>query len=77
MAAELDPLAAAERLRVLAAMYVAETVDEARERFAADERLAAEQAAARESFDVAAARRLAELRALVELSKVLQGAAEA
>lgn len=76
MMTEIDPMAAEQRLRELAQLYVAETVDEGRRRLAADQRLAAEQAAAREGFDAGAERRLQELRALCELTKALHAARE-
>lgn len=72
--AEIDPIAAEQRLRWLAERYVPETVEEGRKRLAADRRLADEQAAARESFEAAAERRLQELRALCELATLLREA---
>lgn len=71
---EIDPIAAERRLARLVELYVPETIEEGRQRLAADQRLAAEQAARREGFDAGAARRLEELRALCELAKVLQAA---
>jgi hypothetical protein len=71
---EIDPAKAERRLARLAELYVPETIEEGRQRLAADQRLAAEQAARREGFDAGAARRLEELRALYELAKVLQSA---
>jgi hypothetical protein len=71
---EIDSIMAQRRLARLAELYVPETIEEGRQRLAADQRLAAEQAARHEGFDVGAARRLEELRALYELAKVLQAA---
>lgn len=68
MTDELDPRVVAERLAELRRMFVAETVDEARER------LAREQPRPRESFEQRAQRSLDELRALCELARVLHAA---
>lgn len=68
---EIDPVLAERRLARLAELYVPESIEEGRQRLAADQRLAAEQAARREGFDAGAARRLEELRALHELGKML------
>lgn len=72
--AEIDPIAAEQRLRWLAEMYVPETIEEGRKRLAFDRRLADEQAAARESFETTAERRLQELQALLDLANVLHEA---
>jgi hypothetical protein len=61
----LDPRLVAERLAELRRSFVAETVDEARER------LAREQPRSRLSFAERAHRSLEELRALCELTRVL------
>jgi hypothetical protein len=71
---EAESIAAYARLQELRELYVPETIEEGRQRLAADQRLAAEQAARREGFDAGAARRLEELRALYELAKVLHSA---
>ena len=65
---ELDPQTVAKRLAELRRMFVAETVDEARER------LAREQPRPQESFEQRAQRSLEELRALCELARVLHAA---
>jgi hypothetical protein len=62
---ELDPGRVAERLAVLQRTYVAETVDEARER------LARERPQRQESFEQRALRCLGELRALCDLARHL------
>lgn len=69
---EINSVEAQRHLEALAQLYVPETIEEGRQRLAADQRLAAEQEARREGFDAGAQRRLDELRALVELAKVLQ-----
>lgn len=74
MASEIDPIMAQRRLARLAELYVPETIEQGRQRLAADQRLAAEQAEQREGFEAGAARRLEELRALCELTKVLHAA---
>ena len=61
----LDPRIVAERLAELRRSFVAETVDEARER------LARERPRSRLSFAERAHRSLEELRALCELTRVL------
>lgn len=66
---ELDPALVVQRLEELRRRFVAETVDEARER------LAREQPRPRESFEQVAQRSLEELRALCELARVLHAAA--
>jgi len=65
MSDALDPRLVAERLAELRRSFVAETVDEARER------LAREQPRSRLSFAERAHRSLEELRALCELTRVL------
>jgi hypothetical protein len=65
MSDALDPRIVAERLAELRRSFVAETVDEARER------LAREQPRSRLSFAERAHRSLEELRALCELTRVL------
>jgi hypothetical protein len=73
---EIDPTLAQGRLEQLAALYVPETIEEGRQRLAADQRLAAEQTERHEGFEAGAVRRLEELRALCELTKVLHAARE-
>jgi hypothetical protein len=68
MRRELDPREVAQRLSRLRALYVPETVEEARVR------LAREQPRSRESLEQIAERSLAELRALCELARVLHTA---
>ena len=65
MSDALDPRIVAERLAELRRSFVAETVDEARER------LAREQPRSRLSVAQVAQRSLEELRALCELTRVL------
>jgi hypothetical protein len=65
MSDALDPRIVAERLAELRRSFVAETVDEARER------LAREQPRSRLSFAERAHRSLEELRALCELTRTL------
>lgn len=65
MSDALDPRIVAERLAELRRSFVAETVDEARER------LAREQPRSRLSFAERAHKSLQELRALCELTRVL------
>jgi hypothetical protein len=65
---DLDPIAVARRLAWLREHFVAETVEEARERF---ER---ERPARAETFEEGVARRLAELRELDELTQALHSA---
>jgi hypothetical protein len=65
MSDALDPRIVAERLAELRHSFVAETVDEARER------LAREQPRSRLSFAERAHRSLEELRALCELTRAL------
>ena len=69
MSDALDPRIAAERLAELRRSFVAETVDEARER------LAREQPRSRLSFAERAHRSLEELRALCELTRTLHAIA--
>ena len=69
MSDALDPRIVAERLAELRRSFVAETVDEARER------LAREQPRSRLSFAERAHRSLEELRALCELTRVLHAVA--
>lgn len=64
----LDPRIVAERLAELRRSFVAETMDEARER------LAREQPRSRLSFAERAHRSLEELRALCELTRTLHAA---
>jgi hypothetical protein len=66
MRRELDPQAVARRLDALRALYVPETVDEARDR------LERERPPNTESFAEAVERRLGELRALDELTRHVQ-----
>ena len=68
MSDALDPRIVAERLAELRRSFVAETVDEARER------LAREQPRSRLSFAERAHKSLEELRALCELTRVLHAA---
>jgi hypothetical protein len=68
MAHDLEPLMIAARLATLRALYVPETVEQARER------LARERPPSRESPAQVATRSLAELRALCELARVLHAA---
>lgn len=65
MRVELDPGDVTRRLEELRSLYVAESVDAARTR------LAAERPLVGEPFDQAVARSLAELRALCELANYL------
>lgn len=69
MSDALDPRIVAERLAELRRSFVAEAVDEARER------LAREQPRSRLSFAERAHRSLEELRALCELTRVLHAVA--
>jgi len=66
MPRDLDPEAVARRLAVLAASYVAETVDEGRARLRAE-------ALAPDALASGVAQRLEELRALDELTRHLHG----
>lgn len=68
MGDRLDPERVAARLARLRELFVAETVEEARERF---ER---ERPARVETFEEAVARRLADLRELDELTQALHSA---
>jgi hypothetical protein len=68
MSDPLDPRVVAARLAELGALFVAETVDEARQR------LAREQPRASDDFEQLARRSLEELRALCELTRVLHAA---
>lgn len=70
MSDALDPRLVAERLAELRRSFVAETVDEARER------LAREQPRSRLSFAERAHKSLEELRALCELTRVLHAVAK-
>lgn len=65
MSVDMSPEAVLARLNELAALYIPETLDEARAR------LEAERPPARESLAEGARRRLEELRALDELTRVL------
>jgi hypothetical protein len=65
MSRELDPRLVAERLAVLARLYVPETVAEGQAR------LVKERPPNRETFEEAVARRLSVLRALDELTRYL------
>lgn len=67
--ADLRPEDVAARLATLRALYVPESVDEARAR------LEREQPERRETFDEAVARRLRELRAICELVRHVDGVA--
>jgi predicted component of type VI protein secretion system len=67
MATDMSPEAVARRLQRVAELYVPESPEEARRRFA-------ERTPRAETFDQAVARRLDELRALLELTEVLQRA---
>ncbi|HEY0479462.1 MAG TPA: hypothetical protein VGD37_18210 [Kofleriaceae bacterium] len=69
MSDPLDPRVVAGRLAELRALFVAETVEEARQR------LAREQPRANDDFEQLARRSLEELRALCELTRVLHAAA--
>ena len=71
MSDTLDPRIVVERLAELRRSFVAETVDEARER------LAREQPRSTLSFAQVAQRSLEELRALCELTRALHAAARA
>jgi len=68
--AELRPEDVAARLAKLRALYVPESVEEARVR------LEAERPRPAETFDEAVARRLCELRAICELVRHVQGIAD-
>jgi hypothetical protein len=68
MTEKLSPEIVARRLAELAALYVPEDVESARQRFAT------ERPGRSETFAEGAARRLAELRELYELTHVLQSA---
>ena len=67
--AELKPEDVAARLAVLRALYVPESIEEARLR------LERERPAPDESFDQAVARRLRELRAICDLVRHVEGIA--
>ena len=68
MADDLDPRLVAERLAELRRLFVAETVEDGRER------LAREQPRLQESREQVAHRSLEELRALCELARTLHAA---
>lgn len=67
MARELDPAIVAQRLAILAATYVPETVEQGRARLRAEE-------LAPDALAAGIARRLDELRALDELTRYLHAA---
>lgn len=67
MAAELDPADVARRLAILAASYVAETVEEGLARMRAD-------MLSSDAFATGVAQRLEELRALDDLTRYLHDA---
>lgn len=68
MSEKLSPEVVSRRLAELAAIYVPEDIESARQRFAR------ERPPRVETFDQAVARRLGELRELLELTNALQSA---